>query len=283
MARPPGGPGEHVYTVAAQTDDAGLLYLTVSVVRTAGGSLALGGYPAFVGAPASGPAQAQSAGAPARSGRTGARDGRRARSAQLPGRLRLGARGGSDRDARVSLPAAPLSLESVQRLDWAPGAGAVLAVVQAQRRARRPLHARLRTRRGPRAGPLGGLRDPDGPRHVKPPELEGAAHEATRLNSSSRKSPSRASPHGRCCSPTIVPRSRCATRVTGRGACCLLGVASPGAARRRSAQREHPTGRRLAGEHPAGTAAQAGDTRKRRGPRWNRPPRRPATRRARSR
>ena len=50
---------EHVYTVAAQTDDAGLQYLTVSVVRTAGGSLALGGYPAFVGAPASGPAQTQ--------------------------------------------------------------------------------------------------------------------------------------------------------------------------------------------------------------------------------
>ncbi len=55
VPRPP--PVEHVYTVAAQTDDAGLLYLTVSVVRTAGGSLALGGYPAFVGAPASGPAQ----------------------------------------------------------------------------------------------------------------------------------------------------------------------------------------------------------------------------------
>ena len=31
-----GGPGEHVYTVAAQTDDAGLQYLTVPVVRTAG-------------------------------------------------------------------------------------------------------------------------------------------------------------------------------------------------------------------------------------------------------
>ena len=50
---------EHVYTVAAQTNDAGLQYLTVPVVRTASGSLALGGYPAFVGAPASGPAQAQ--------------------------------------------------------------------------------------------------------------------------------------------------------------------------------------------------------------------------------
>ena len=93
--------GEHVYTVAAQTDDAGLLYLTVSVVRTADGSLALGGYPAFVGAPATGPAQT-GAGAPARSRRTGARDGRRARPAQLPRRLGLGARRGPDARARTS-------------------------------------------------------------------------------------------------------------------------------------------------------------------------------------
>lgn len=46
---------EHVYTVAVQTDVAGLLYLTVSVLRTARGALALAGYPAFVGAPASSP------------------------------------------------------------------------------------------------------------------------------------------------------------------------------------------------------------------------------------
>jgi len=34
--------------------------------------------------------------------------------------------------ARVSLPSMPLSLESVQRLDWAPEGSSVLAVVQAQ-------------------------------------------------------------------------------------------------------------------------------------------------------
>ena len=34
--------------------------------------------------------------------------------------------------ARVSLPGLPLSLESVQRLDWAPEGSAVLATVQAQ-------------------------------------------------------------------------------------------------------------------------------------------------------
>jgi len=36
--------------------------------------------------------------------------------------------------ARVSLPALPLSLESMQHLDWAPGESSVLATVQAQDR-----------------------------------------------------------------------------------------------------------------------------------------------------
>jgi Conjugative transposon protein TcpC len=43
--------GQHVYTVAAQTDTGGLLYLTVGVLRTSSGALALSGYPAFVGPP----------------------------------------------------------------------------------------------------------------------------------------------------------------------------------------------------------------------------------------
>jgi hypothetical protein len=122
--------GEHVYTVAAQTDTAGLLYVTVGVVRTVNGSLALAGYPAFVGAPASGPASS-------------------------PGRLRevadpalvtiveralrnyLGASAGElaadlTSGARVSLPTLALDLQSVQRLDWCPDGRSVLAVVQAQ-------------------------------------------------------------------------------------------------------------------------------------------------------
>src|SRR5207237_9204088 len=53
-------PGEHIYTLAAQTDTAGLLYLTVSVRRQADGSLALADYPAFVGPPAYAPFQARS-------------------------------------------------------------------------------------------------------------------------------------------------------------------------------------------------------------------------------
>jgi hypothetical protein len=129
----PGRPGlpEHVYTVAAQTDDAGLLYLTVSVVRTAEGSLALGGYPAFVGAPASGPAQTQAqahlreVGEPALATVVdrALRNYLAASASELAADLTA--------SAHVSLPAAALTLESVQRLDWAPGAGAVLAVVAA--------------------------------------------------------------------------------------------------------------------------------------------------------
>ena len=122
---------EHVYTVAAQTDDAGLLYLTVSVVRTAEGSLALGGYPAFVGAPASGPAQT---GAQAHLREVGEpalatvvdralRNYLAASASELAADLTA--------SAHVSLPAAALTLESVQHLDWAPSAGAVLAVVAA--------------------------------------------------------------------------------------------------------------------------------------------------------
>jgi hypothetical protein len=122
---------EHVYTVAAQTDDAGLLYLTVSVLRTADGSLALGGYPAFVGAPASGPAQTQAqahlheVGEPALVTviERALRNYLAASASELAADLTA--------SAHVSLPAVALTLESVQRLDWAPGAGAVLAVVAA--------------------------------------------------------------------------------------------------------------------------------------------------------
>ena len=125
----PADPGEHVYTVAAQTDDAGLQYLTVPVVRTAAGSLALGGYPAFVGAPASGPAQTRAhlreVSEPALATVVA-----RALRNYLSPRARSSRRT-DQRSARLAARAA-LSLESVQSLDWAPGVGAVLAVVRAQ-------------------------------------------------------------------------------------------------------------------------------------------------------
>lgn len=123
-------PREHVYTLAAQTDTAGLLYLTVAVVRRGDGSLALGGYPAFVGAPASSPAQAP----------THLRevsDPRLATVVERALRNYLNASAGElaadlTGDARVSLPGLALNLGSVQRLDWSPAGSSVLAVVQAQ-------------------------------------------------------------------------------------------------------------------------------------------------------
>jgi hypothetical protein len=122
-------PNEHVYTVAAQTDDAGLQYLTVSVVDTAAGSLALGAYPAFVGAPASGPAQVQGHAGEVAEPALATVVGRALRNYVAASASELAA--DLTVDAHVSLPTAALSLESVQRLNWAQGAGAVIAVVAA--------------------------------------------------------------------------------------------------------------------------------------------------------
>lgn len=122
-------PGEHVYTVAAQTDTAGLVYLTVSVQRQADGTVVLARYPAFVGAPAYGPARPR-----------GQR--REVSDTALQTVLERALRNylaGSDANlaadltssARVSLPTLGLVLDSVGRLQWASGGGAVLALVQA--------------------------------------------------------------------------------------------------------------------------------------------------------
>lgn len=123
-------PGQRVYTVAAQTDTSGLLYLTVKVGRASDGSLALAGYPAFVGAPSSGPAQIAV---------TPREVGDRALATVVERALHnyLAASAGElaadlTRDARVSLPGVGLSLLSVQRIDWLPDGRSVLAVVQAQ-------------------------------------------------------------------------------------------------------------------------------------------------------
>jgi hypothetical protein len=122
--------GEHVYTVAAQTNAAGVLYLTVPVARAPAGGLALAGYPAFVGAPdaegAQLPAHLREVGEPALATvvRRALRNYLAASASELAADL--------SGDARVSLPDQPLTLESMQRLDWALGGGAVLATVQAQ-------------------------------------------------------------------------------------------------------------------------------------------------------
>ncbi|HXB65284.1 MAG TPA: conjugal transfer protein [Solirubrobacteraceae bacterium] len=125
-------PGEEVYTVAAATDASGLLYLTVNVVRTSSGALALAGYPALVGPHASRPAQPQSGGQlrevsePALA--TVVERALRNYLAGSPSELAADLAPG----ARASPPGIELALQSVQSLQWAPGAGAVIAVAQAQ-------------------------------------------------------------------------------------------------------------------------------------------------------
>jgi hypothetical protein len=127
-----GTSGEHLYTVAAQTDSAGLLYLTVAVRRNQTGALALAGYPAFVGAPITG--------APNPSG-----DLREVTDPRLSivveRALRnylAGASGDLAADlspgARMSLPSMALTLEAVQRLSWSAAGNSVLAQIQAEDR-----------------------------------------------------------------------------------------------------------------------------------------------------
>lgn len=130
QAREP-APGEHVYTIAAQTDTAGVVYLTVAVTRTADGGLALAGYPAFVGAPDAGPGQPPAHGREVDEPelqtvvRRVLSNYLSASSSDLEADLAAG--------ARVSLPVGlSLSLVSVQRLDWALEGDAVLATVQAR-------------------------------------------------------------------------------------------------------------------------------------------------------
>jgi hypothetical protein len=125
-----GAEGQRVYTVACQTDTSGLIYLSVGVMRTATGALALAGYPALVGAPAA----------------AGADDvverfadvADPALEAVVERALRNYLAGATSElaadlteSARVSVPAAPLTLDSVSQLKWLPGGGSVFAVVQA--------------------------------------------------------------------------------------------------------------------------------------------------------
>jgi hypothetical protein len=122
--------GAHVYTVAAQTDTGGLVYLTVNVARAADDRLALTGYPSVVGAPASGPAleppRLREVADPALATvvQRALRNYLAASSGELAADLASG--------ARVSLPGVPLELLSVQRLDWSADARSVIAVVQAR-------------------------------------------------------------------------------------------------------------------------------------------------------
>jgi len=121
----------HAYTVAVQTDRSGLLYLSVTVQRTGDGQLRLAGYPALVGAPFTG---RSSAGADERL--TDVPDptltavvGRALTNYLAASTTNLAADLTSD--ARVAPPGMTLTLTRVLWVKWAPGGGAVIALVQA--------------------------------------------------------------------------------------------------------------------------------------------------------
>jgi hypothetical protein len=123
------GAGQRVFTVAAQTDTAGLLYLAVSVIRSASGELQLSGYPALIGPPTAGPARpaAHMAEVEDHGLATVVERGLRNYLGDSPGDLAADlARG-----ARVSLPTLALSLESIERLEWTPDRSSVVAIVRA--------------------------------------------------------------------------------------------------------------------------------------------------------
>jgi hypothetical protein len=125
-----GAGGERVYTVAVQTDTDGLLYLAVGVVRRAGGGLALAGYPAFVGAPASsvaiGPGGLREVEDPALKtvSMRALRNYLGHAESELAADLTTG--------ARVSLPGVTLALQSLVSLDWLADGRSVLAIARAR-------------------------------------------------------------------------------------------------------------------------------------------------------
>jgi hypothetical protein len=121
-------PGYHVYTVAAQTDTAGLVFLTVDVHRAPQG-LSLWGYPAFVGAPTTEAPQLP-----------------KLRELSTPALETVVVRAlrnylaGSAADlaadlapeAHIALPTLGLTLVTVQRMGWAPIGNSVEMVVTAR-------------------------------------------------------------------------------------------------------------------------------------------------------
>lgn len=113
-------PGLHVYSIAVQTEPQGLLYLTVPVIRTSSGSLALGGYPAFVGPPASATAQAAlESGEEVQDQALHTMIMRALRNYLAPAPSDLAA--DLAPGANVSAPQQGLTLEALQSLTWATG------------------------------------------------------------------------------------------------------------------------------------------------------------------
>jgi hypothetical protein len=123
------GPWRHVYTVAAQTDTAGLVYLSVGIERDSDGALRLSGYPAFVGAPTAGPARAAGHAGEVADGALATVVERSLRNylASSPDELAADLTS----DARVAVPSLAMTLDSMEQLSWEPDGRSVLAVVSA--------------------------------------------------------------------------------------------------------------------------------------------------------
>lgn len=121
--------GARIFTVAADTDADGLVYLTVPLVREDGGPIALAGYPAFVGPPAQAPFTDLSTGLPE------VTDG--GLSVVVTRALR-NYLGGASSDlaadlapgASVAVPTVALALQNLTALHWS-SPGSVLAEVTA--------------------------------------------------------------------------------------------------------------------------------------------------------
>ncbi len=123
------GPGEHTYTVGVDTGAPGLTYLSIDVVRTAGGALQVGRYPAIVGPPVVAPA--------------GGLDGRSAGPVNDPTLSAVIGRGlrnylaGSPANLAadlapatvVSTPGTPLAVDQIGQLRVAPDGGVLATVV----------------------------------------------------------------------------------------------------------------------------------------------------------
>jgi hypothetical protein len=129
--------GLHVYTVAVQTDSAGLLYLTVSVTRNAMGALVLAGYPAFVGAPASSAAGLESDESSEEGYSRDVSDPTLVTVVQRALRNYLAGSASElaadlSSSAHVSLPGLKLTARSFQSPRWIPGGGSVRTIVLAE-------------------------------------------------------------------------------------------------------------------------------------------------------
>jgi Conjugative transposon protein TcpC len=114
-------PGLQICSIAAQTNPGGLVYLTVSVLQRPDGSLALAGYPAFVGAPMVAPADpviADGSEVEDEPLRTVIARALRNYLAQAPGELAADLAPG----VIVTPPQQGLSLQALQSISWEPGA-----------------------------------------------------------------------------------------------------------------------------------------------------------------